>query len=496
MNFIEKNANKKKIVQFSTVIVIVGVVIYLISKLAGTSLASLDFLYSDSASSSLLLMLGVIGILGIVMGIMTILNAIYSGYYFFKKNNKEYIVLAHFIVLVLMAVLFVLCIPCIFTIVSYIMSASNGNYGSYNSIASVYSSFISLVSYINYIGYLTIALILVVIFTWILVKDVIQITGLDFSLEEDSFDMGYDSHSNIDFEFDSEKAKGMAQDGMDKAKEGANSIVAFLQTQNGKIVLGVVAVVVVAFIGYNIYNSFFNYTTISLLSDDTVTISCDGNNGSGYINAYFDEYSVEYDYTDAQIASFLDDIALTYDSSGDLSNGDTVTISATYDKSVAKSLKLKIVDDTYTATVSGLTEIYTTADEVPSAIKAQVKTDVLNSSVDNFADSNYYSYTVTYDSMYYAYKEADGYYSEDYEALVVFKVDEVYTSVWNGEKTESTYYVYYTVNGVDSNYLTDGGSMYKYILRDSDYEYITSAANVESALKSQYSDYTLSKFSE
>ena len=104
-------------------------------------------------------------------------------------------------------------------------------------------------------------------------------------------------------------------------------------------------------------DNFFNYTKVDLFAMDP-GITVDGYSGSGYLENYIDEYSGDY-VGDATFGfSFFDAITYTPDITEGLSNGDVVTITANYDKELAKKGKVKVIEDSKKYEVTGLKERY------------------------------------------------------------------------------------------------------------------------------------------
>ena len=135
----------------------------------------------------------------------------------------------------------------------------------------------------------------------------------------------------------------------------------FIKSKNGKITVGVIAVVLVAFIGYQIYDNFFNYTEIDLAKN--ITCEFAGKDGEGYITDVKND--IDYDKNNQQLAAFVNDTRLDYKTSYDLSNGDEVTITVKYSEETAKASKIKVTNDSKTFKVKGLIERYKNAAALP-----------------------------------------------------------------------------------------------------------------------------------
>ena len=122
------------------------------------------------------------------------------------------------------------------------------------------------------------------------------------------------------------------------------------------VLIGII-LLVVGVASWLIYDNFFNYTKVDLFAMDP-GITVDGYSGSGYLENYIDEYSGDY-VGDATFGfSFFDAITYTPDITEGLSNGDVVTITANYDKELAKKGKVKVIEDSKKYEVTGLKERY------------------------------------------------------------------------------------------------------------------------------------------
>ena len=93
-------------------------------------------------------------------------------------------------------------------------------------------------------------------------------------------------------------------------------------------------------------------------------------NGSGKkCNLDYDVSQVEYDRSNADIRAFLEGVTFYTDELSGLSNGDTITVYASWSQSTADALGVKLVESSKEYTVSGLYDVYRSAEEVPAALK-------------------------------------------------------------------------------------------------------------------------------
>ncbi|MCD7949080.1 MAG: hypothetical protein LUG12_02295 [Erysipelotrichaceae bacterium] len=231
----------------------------------------------------------------------------------------------------------------------------------------------------------------------------------------------------------------------------------------------------------NVVEQQAEYTTISLLTDDSLSISFEGYDGEGSIESISLD-NVEYDHDNADIASFIEAITLEYEDSTTLSNGDTLTIIASYDEEMAETFNLQIADASIDIEVSGLTVVYYDASEIPSSISDYVKEECINEVAEDFADGDGHSYTCTYHSMYFGSNGTINNY-----IFVIFKIEDYDSST----SSTSTYYIHYHVNDV---YSTDGERehIYYQTLRINNSK-VTKESDIETALNNTYSGYTITK---
>ena len=122
------------------------------------------------------------------------------------------------------------------------------------------------------------------------------------------------------------------------------------------------AIVAIGAAAYFVYDTFFAYEEVDLFEDTAVL--AEGYNGEGYISvsgqSSFYDYDDEYDYyadsDDLHLLDFESTVTYDFDKVSDLSNGDKVTVTASYDKDRAEAAKIRVKEDSKTYTISGLTE--------------------------------------------------------------------------------------------------------------------------------------------
>lgn len=122
------------------------------------------------------------------------------------------------------------------------------------------------------------------------------------------------------------------------------------------VLIGVI-VLVLGIAGWLIYDKFFNLEKVDLFAyDEGPTYS--GYSGSGVLESYISSYLGDYIGEPAYANEFYNSVVYTPDKTEDLSNGDTLTITVSYDKKLAKKAKIKVKSDKKEYEVSGLGERY------------------------------------------------------------------------------------------------------------------------------------------
>lgn len=485
MNIIVKHSTKKKIVTFSTIVSGFVTLIALIAKFGSGSLSNISSISeASSALDSVNSSMSFIIILFYVFLIGSILLAILSGYYFFKKNNKEYVILTEFIGSAINSLLLLLSISGVNAIAKAIKAVSSNDYEAVFSLYTKIGDIQNAATYIKYFAYLSIILFIVNIFIWLIVKGIVKVDAISFNFDEDGV---INQQNSSSIQFDSDAAKELGKTGVDSAKNGLNNVSSFLKTKNGRIVLSIVAAVVVLFGDYKVYDTYFNKTDLNVMPK--ISIEFNGKDGAGYVSD-FEHGALDYDYNDSELRDFVNSISYDYGSSQKLKNGDEIKVHAVYDKEKAKSLKLNIVNDTTTVKVRGLTVSYKDADSVPSKILKQAKEDIEDGMASDYASSSYRKYSYELDSIYFAKGKSND------SIVAVYKVDSTSKGFFSDTEETSTYYVYAKVEDVASDYLKDDSHyVTTYTLDDPDsYEELTDVSKVKPALEDQFNRYTLTEF--
>ena len=258
----------------------------------------------------------------------------------------------------------------------------------------------------------------------------------------------------------------------------------FFKTKNGKITIGVAAALIVCFGGYKIYDTFFNYTSIDL--GKNITVEFTGKDGSGYIKDV--ESNIDYDKNNSDLSNFVSSTYTDYDFSGDLSNGDKITVTIKYSEELAKANKIKVTNDSKTFTVKGLIEKFKDSSKIPEKVITQLKKEADKNIKNRYKDGYSFTYNHEFNSLWFAKGEDD----DNDSVIAIYKIDETYTSSFSGQQDVETYYAAIYVDDVDSAYL-DEKSHYWYgaSLYGSDGKELSDLNALETALKEKFDDQTL-----
>lgn len=198
--------------------------------------------------------------------------------------------------------------------------------------------------------------------------------------------------------------------------------------------------------GYAAYDKYFNYTNLDLISG--LTFAYGGESGSGYITNF--TTNISYD-DNTKVQEFMKSVKYHYDTRQNLSNGDEITILATYDKALAKRYRIHILKDSKTYKVAGLVYRFDNGSKVSKSVQKAIKSDAKEAFARAFSGRyhNSSSYSYQFESLWFAKgnkKSTDG----DY-AIGVFRVTCSYKEFYFIPKTVS-YDLYTYVGGVNSNY--------------------------------------------
>lgn len=252
----------------------------------------------------------------------------------------------------------------------------------------------------------------------------------------------------------------------------------FFKSKNGKIVIGVVIVAIIAFVGYKVWDTFFNKITVDAFAN--MQVEFDGYDGSG--KAYIKDSDIDYDRTNAQLEQFIQTISFDIEKNGELSNGDKVKVKAVYSQETAKQLKVVLKEETKEFEVSGLTIKYQNAAEIDK----DIYTKAYNTAIQEASGPSYNDSTKTFYKAYYVKQDQKDIADQNNRLVFVFK--ETYTSYdySASQDVEKTRYMYYYTS-FDSSY---DGDEYMYdarLYKVGSYDYVTEENDVLPSLQDKFS---------
>ena len=343
-------------------------------------------------------------------------------------------------------------------------------------------------SLFNIIALFVLVLVVIHVFVMLRLDDMIHVTLLDAYLPA-----GKNQMTQSQMVEEPIQDISSVQEDLQEQKEPLmtkEKAVAFFKTKNGKIVIGVIGAIVIAFGGYKIWDTFFNKTVIDAFMN--VTVSFDGYNTEG--EARVENAGIDYDMTNDDLAQFVGGISFEVENNGTLSNGDKVTVKAVYSKETAKQLKVVLKEETKQFDVSGLTVKYQSASEIDQALYKQA----YNKAIEETKDVSAF-HEDTKETFYKAYyvkaQEEQLSYQRNY---LVFVFDETYQSydfTKNQDVEKKRYACYYTE--FDSSYNPDEVYMtHSYLYNDS-YTYVENESEIIPSLqRKSMTNYGLSQIEE
>ena len=132
----------------------------------------------------------------------------------------------------------------------------------------------------------------------------------------------------------------------------------------------------------------------------------DAMNGFGEsLTVEFDHTKVDYDKSNTDIKNFLQSIEFTHDTYRNLSNGDEVVVNASWSKSTADALGVKLLEISHVYTVAGLYDVYRTTEglsketKVIEGIKSKIASEIVMYKSDRDFNDDYdvsYRYYAAY----------------------------------------------------------------------------------------------------
>ena len=343
-------------------------------------------------------------------------------------------------------------------------------------------------SLFNIIALFVLVLVVIHVFVMLRLDDMIHVTLLDAYLpagknqmmQSQTVEEPIQDISSVQEDLQEQKEPLMT-------KEKA---VAFFKTKNGKIVIGVIGAIVIAFGGYKVWDTFFNKTVIDAFMN--VTVSFDGYNTEG--EARVENAGIDYDMTNDDLAQFVGGISFEVENNGTLSNGDKVTVKAVYSKETAKQLKAVLKEETKQFDVSGLTVKYQSASEIDQALYKQA----YNKAIEETKDVSAF-HEDTKETFYKAYyvkaQEEQLDYQRNYLIFVFNETYQSYDYTKNQDVEKKRYACYYTE--FDSSYNPDEVYMTHSYLYNDLYTYVENESDIIPALqRKSITDYGLSQIEE
>lgn len=240
---------------------------------------------------------------------------------------------------------------------------------------------------------------------------------------------------------------------------------------------------------YSVYEKYFNFINLDLIS--SIDFDYEGESGKGYITNFTSLMNSDSD----KVNAFMKTVKYHYPTRKNLKNGDKITITATYSKSLASQYRIHILNASKTYTVSDLMYRFANGSAVTKTIKNAIKKDAtkaFKAAFNGTYDSRFYTYE--FENLYFAKDSASPSETGDI-AIGVYKV------TFGGSRSSSeivTYDLYTYVTGVSSNYKdTKSYINYRTRMNRSDRIYIHDnagdEAKVESALNSAFPNLTITK---
>lgn len=165
---------------------------------------------------------------------------------------------------------------------------------------------------------------------------------------------------------------------------------------NGKlfiVILVLILIIVLGALGFVVYAliGFDSKTDIDLVGNiDVSDLGLEGYDGEGILN-YDEKYLatlVEYSGTSSKVRDFISGVSYTVTPDTDISNGDTVTIKAEYDKRAARHAGVKVIKDTKKLTVEQLDEKDEDGYNYGSADNGTESTDTFDDPEDDYPEGS------------------------------------------------------------------------------------------------------------
>ena len=221
------------------------------------------------------------------------------------------------------------------------------------------------------------------------------------------------------------------------------------QKKKGLIAVVGIFVLALLFKGGSAVVDFLSRPTIDIMENAEITVNENDWNGQGEIS--FD-YDIDFDETNEELADFIYDIDFEYpENNGKLSNGDKITVKATYSEETAKKIGVKVKNTEMTFEVSGLKEMPANEKEINTKMVELLDTDAIDFLKETYKEDDYYSghkFTKLYN--FYLIDSADTFNSDfDNKLGVVYKIEYKYSSWYSEEAENKVEYRAYYVNDIE-----------------------------------------------
>ncbi len=209
-------------------------------------------------------------------------------------------------------------------------------------------------------------------------------------------------------------------------------------------IISTVSVIVACIGGYWIYNAFFNFDEIDLM-EGMEEPTFYGYDGSGMIDSYPTMGAIDYDKTKLGMEDFMDSITYNVSKSEGLSNDEEIIVTAEYSEKTAKSLKVKIINDSVKIKVSGLTKRFAIGNDIPKE-NMKVVEEAMDAQAEEMAESRY-----SYGDKEYTCKRLAILYAHDDNEEMEMDYDDtligVYQTVYDGD---TEYFLVESTDAVNS----------------------------------------------
>lgn len=245
--------------------------------------------------------------------------------------------------------------------------------------------------------------------------------------------------------------------------------------------LGIVVIILaLCFGGFTVWNKYLNFTSVDALKN--VKLEYDGISGEATADIASNQSTYKGD--DTKIKNFLSNqVSYSLSKDSEISNGDTITVKAEYNKEQANEIKLKLKDTTKMIKVSGLEHRFHKASEIPTKISTELRSDADEEVESAYEDTDYVTYTNKEFVNSWFIKNGDSGFGDTSDSYVAcYKISQTEKSFWDGSQTKSSFFAYVYTDGLTSGYNSDQANWGHTGFGDD----ITSSNQFQEALASQF----------